>query len=386
MKRVLLIISVVVISLFPFHASAQEKVTFDQSIVNKTDQYGRVQKVIIIPAKRTKSAYIPDEKFAQEIAYYFPRNGIEGNTINYILLSDGKSFEIDSNFQLNLSKTNLDNRAVGILWIYEDKFDLNNSQKQYDELIKLLNDKIIPNSDLSDNKDIQERHFSFSADSDNKVSLSFGSQNEDIQKLQEKIGTSLDYTKKTTGDFTVSKISKNENLPPNEVVSIDVVITSKSDEDIFIGKSNALTIRSVSEASDYFVSDSWINTRTLLYDDNTFISAKSSRTYHVKFKTPIMPGEYKDAYTFYAGEKKIQDLEIKLTIADTGQKVLRVSPTGFGYLTVRSEPSLNSPEIGRAAPGVDYIFTDFKDGFYKIVFADKEGWVYSRYVKVIKAQ
>lgn len=384
-KSTFILLFAFLITFSPLPALAQDKIVFDNELVNKTSQYGRVNKVIIIPVKRTKSVSILDEKYAQEIAYYFPRNGIEGNTINYIILPNGNSFEIDPNFQLNLTNTNLDDKPVGILWVYEDKLDFNNSQKQIDELVTILNDKIIPNSDLSSDNDLQLRNFNFNADN-NKVSIIFGNQDDRVKKLQEKIHAKFDYSQKIIGDFEVSRISQNDNLPPNEIVNLQVVITNKLNKDIFIGKINALTIRSESEASPYFVSDSWTNTRTPLYDNNTFISSKSSRTYQIKFKTPIMPGEYKDAYTFYAGDKKLQNINIPLKVADNGQKVLQVSRTGFGYLTVRSGPSLSSAEIGRAAPGVDYIFTDFKDGFYKIIFAGKEGWVYSRYVKVIKAQ
>ena len=381
-----LLISLILISLFvslpASKVKAQETIVLDQEILRQTTEVGRVQKVFVIPVKRTKSALIPENKIAEEIAYYFPRNGVRGISINYVVFDDGKYFGFDKNFQLNLSKTNIQSREVGIIWIYKDKFDLENSEKQINALRELINTKIGPGSDLTNLNDIEVRNFSL-LNGENSVDLIFGEAKESSTKIREKIGNSIDFTKKDTGTFELTKISENLNQPPNSIIDVNITITNTSDVNAFLGKSQAFSIKTNAD-SQLFVSDNWLNTRTLLYDISGYIGAKSTKVYSIKFKTPAMPGDYKAVYSAFLNDKLIKDFEIPLIVADVGQKVLQISPSYYGYLTVRSEASLTGTDIGRAPSKSNYIFTEQVNGFYKIDFNGREGWVYSKNVKVIK--
>jgi uncharacterized protein YgiM (DUF1202 family) len=61
-------------------------------------------------------------------------------------------------------------------------------------------------------------------------------------------------------------------------------------------------------------------------------------------------------------------------------KVLILStPTGF--LRVRDAASLNGAEIGQVKPGETYPLLDEQNGWYKVKFNDKEGWVSSQYAE-----
>lgn len=77
--------------------------------------------------------------------------------------------------------------------------------------------------------------------------------------------------------------------------------------------------------------------------------------------------------------------EGKLPAAPSPRPVakVRVERTPQGFLRVRKEASLNSPEIGRVKTGDELeVLQETKD-WVKIQFAGKQGWVASQYVKKI---
>ena len=62
------------------------------------------------------------------------------------------------------------------------------------------------------------------------------------------------------------------------------------------------------------------------------------------------------------------------------QKV-RILATPTGFLRVRKEASLDSPEIGRVKTGDELeIIQETKD-WVKVKFEDKQGWISSQYAK-----
>ena len=60
------------------------------------------------------------------------------------------------------------------------------------------------------------------------------------------------------------------------------------------------------------------------------------------------------------------------------QLLILNTPTGF--LRVRRDPAVNSPEIGRVKPGETYPLLNEKEDWYEIVLEDgKNGWITSQY-------
>ncbi|OGC49616.1 hypothetical protein A2691_02350 [Candidatus Woesebacteria bacterium RIFCSPHIGHO2_01_FULL_39_23] len=66
---------------------------------------------------------------------------------------------------------------------------------------------------------------------------------------------------------------------------------------------------------------------------------------------------------------------------------VKILSTPTGFLRVREKPSTQSAEVGRVAPGREYILleTDEKSGWFKIEYeAGKEGWVTNQYAKKVE--
>jgi len=88
-------------------------------------------------------------------------------------------------------------------------------------------------------------------------------------------------------------------------------------------------------------------------------------------------------------EKKKEEEEKEATgsstIKPTGSTssatfTISINETGTGWLRVRSTPGTTGVEIGKATPGDEYEVIEEKNGWYKIEFEAKEGWVSSTYV------
>lgn len=69
------------------------------------------------------------------------------------------------------------------------------------------------------------------------------------------------------------------------------------------------------------------------------------------------------------------------TPTPVGKKVtILQTPTGF--LRVRAESTLSSPEVGRVIPGESFVIVSEISGWYEITLKDgKTGWISSQYVK-----
>lgn len=360
--------------------SSAKDILLDSSLRNLSQLKGRVEKVFIIPAKKIQFASISRKDYVQEIFYFFPRNGIKGDSINYVVFADGEVFRANKDFQRNLSPSSLKNKEVGIIAIYENNLSELEGSSFKDSVKKLITEEIIPFADLKDKKDISTAKVGFKTDT-SSIILDWKEGQEGSQKIIE--GMEFDTNAKKVPNLSTVNITSAANLQPNTVTELQIPISNDSDFIAHFGETMHMQIRSEND-SPFFVTDIWANTRTALSDKENVIDAKSSRTYMVKFKTPLLPGEAKGKFSLVLNEKVLTEFEIKLNIGDYGQKVLKVRPNGLGYLTVRKDATTSSEDIGRATPGAIYQFTEEKNNFYKIDFNGKEGWVSARFVEVVK--
>jgi hypothetical protein len=74
-----------------------------------------------------------------------------------------------------------------------------------------------------------------------------------------------------------------------------------------------------------------------------------------------------------------------LTGSVLGAKMAQIEPTGLGWLRVRSEPGLDSDELGKATVGESYKVVEEGTGWVKIQLSDEVvGWVSSDHVKMVE--
>lgn len=67
--------------------------------------------------------------------------------------------------------------------------------------------------------------------------------------------------------------------------------------------------------------------------------------------------------------------------------MIKIKNTPTGFLRVRKEPTLDSPEIARVLPDETYSYLDEKDEWFKIQLKDEqEGWVSSSFAEKIEGR
>ena len=59
--------------------------------------------------------------------------------------------------------------------------------------------------------------------------------------------------------------------------------------------------------------------------------------------------------------------------------IIRETPTGF--LRVRENPSISSPEVSRVSPGQTFEILEEKDGWFKIKLENNNGWISNQYAQ-----
>lgn len=90
-------------------------------------------------------------------------------------------------------------------------------------------------------------------------------------------------------------------------------------------------------------------------------------------------------------QKKMQELQQKLQVEESEvkneqTKIIVINQTPTGWLRVRGEASIASPEVTKVNPGQEFEVLEEKDGWYKIAYEKgKEGWVSSEFVTVKNA-
>ncbi len=355
----------------------------DSTLVQGSNYFNRIKKVIISPIKRNTSLNVSNNTFAKDIFYYFPRNGLKGFTPGYIIFEDGDVFTLSAQKNKSRSKTNLSSAEVLILLVYRDVFELKNFEGAITRIKTILTERIIPLSDLTSPKDIEIRKFAI-VNRENEVELDFSEINP-ISTEFIKLINDIDFSKKLMNDLKVSSPNKLIGLPPNAYVDASITIQNSSDFDAYFGESLKVAVKTAKDSS-IFVPDIWVTTKTIFQDKKSLVDARGSKTYNFKIKTPLLPGNYKEEMLFEINDEIKNKFELTYEISDIGQKVLKIKPTGIGYLIVRKDASGSAPETGRASEGGQYLYSDLSNGYYKIDFNEKPGWVSSRYIEIIKSK
>jgi hypothetical protein len=164
---------------------------------------------------------------------------------------------------------------------------------------------------------------------------------------------------------------------------VEVTLRNQSNTDYIFSSGSPLEI-STPEDSPLFLNDEWLSPRTVYQVENGFVKAQSEKVVTIKLQIPMIPDEYEETLELQYNGETVSESVVNVESQDTGMSILRVLPTGLGYLRIREEPTTSSEEIGRAAENLYYEYTDTDNGFYKIKFGEeREGWISGNYIQVI---
>lgn len=383
MKRFLIFVFVFSLLFTTFVNNAYAKLLpFPLELYNFSQTGQRIERIVFTPVKKQSILKLTDEKYAQEIVYYFYKSGFNNPPVNYILFESGDFYIVNKNFLKSKIDTNLQVPVISIILVYENNLDLSKFDKSISNFASIELSTQIKNSNVINLESIQFREMAvIQEENHSRIEYSEELDGVQLRNLIKNIDLQNKYSYKL--DLSIAEI--NNQIPPGVSIEQRIFIKNNSEAEVILGKNMIIQGR-FEKDSIFYSNNNWQNLRTMFILSDGGIEINGTRTVISYIQTPLMPGTYTENLELYLNEEKVIFKPIKITVSDIGQKVLRIRPNAFGYLNVRAEASSSSAEISRAAAGAQFLFTEQKNGFYKIKIAEKEGWVLGSYVDVIKSK
>lgn len=351
----------------------------EPSIYTETGIVKSAEKVIFSKIQSRTILNISNDKYSQELAYFFHKQGFKRSPAAYVLFEDGSAISLNSEWQTNQFNSNIDQGVLFILLVYKDKFNVENFRQALYEFKNNVLSKSISGTNISSINDFEIRDFL--TDKSGEESIVNFKPAEDSQNIKSYFND-IDFSNKPAPELKLQNLSVPTKSDPKKTVKAQVEIRNNSNFDFIFSENNYVQLR-FEKDSVFFVNNVWLNQRTALRIKNGFIKAKNSKVFEFDLKVPIMPGQVTEKLLIEMKDKTLESKDLALEVNNIGLKLLRVRPNAVGYLNVRKEANTTSPEIGKASMGNIYSYVDLQNGFYKIDFNGKEGWVAERYVELI---
>lgn len=383
MRKILLIVLVLVfvIKAENLHFVYARAVTFPDNTFTFNQEGERPKKLILIPVKKYSFFNISNEKYVQELIYYFMKYAFLSPPIHYVVFEDGSYYVLNDNFAGSSVISNLDTTIICVLLVYAESFQLSNFKLGLESLIWNGLHTQIMNSDIQSTSDIEVRELRVD---DVKNTLIFSEPYYNSYQIAN-IFDNVDYKTKILYSPTVRMTPIPQKLPPDSLVEVNFAIQNNTALQFLFGETSQL--KGVFEKdSIFYTSQDWLNTRTIFIIKNGSIKPNHVKNVVVKFRTPLLPGEYSETLNIYMNNEKIDAFPVLLNVDDVGQKVLMIKRINQWSLAVRAAPKYDSQEIARVAPGAMFLYTDQQNDFYKIRVSGKDGWIPSGFVEIVKSQ
>ncbi|GIW57132.1 MAG: hypothetical protein KatS3mg083_077 [Candidatus Dojkabacteria bacterium] len=355
-------------------------VKFPNNLFDFTQEGERPKKLVLIPVQKYSRFKVSNDKYVQEILHYFSRYSFQTPPIHYVVFSDGSYYVVNDNFAASKVNSNINVPPICIVLVYKDSFQLSDFALGLNNLIKDSLNMQIMNSDIQSVDDIEIRNLR--VDETNNA-LVFLEPSKDIQQLSS-VFNNINYKDKIIYNPTVSVIPITQKLPPAIHVEVNFVVQNNDSIPFLFGET--MQLKGMFEKdSVFYTSQDWLNTRTVFINKNLNIKPNTTKNITVNFKTPLLPGEYTEVLNIYINNAKIASVPVSLMVDDVGQKVLRIRQVSQWSLSVRESSTYTSREIARVAPGAIFLYTEEKNGFYKIQVSGKEGWIARQFVEILKS-
>lgn len=362
--------------------AAFSQVKLDSELVKETSITKPLEKIIFSPVKINSVLKSTPEKYAQEISYFFHKAGFAVSPASYILFEDGNVLELNPDWKISQFESSTNNGVLFSLLAYSSTFSLDKFKDSINEfnnsVLKANLDKIT--LDSADNISLQK----FLVEKDEaSTKVLFSNYDTAQDRSLRDFFDDLDFKRKVLPELKISSISDINEADSNSIATLKIEIKNNSGFDFIFSEKDQLKF-SFEKDSQFFVNNTWLNQRTALMADSGFVRANSTTTFEVQLQSPILAGEYEETIQISLNDNRQDQREFKLTVRDSGQKALKILESGLGYLNIREEPSINSSEIGKAPTGNVYLYSELQDGYYRISFDGKEGWISSRYVEILE--
>lgn len=340
-----------------------------------------ITKLIMSPVKLNygSSVNFSNEDYTKEIIYFFNKFGMQNPPPAYIIYPEaGEIYQTNSDWLLKQFNNNLNTGVLLTLLVYTDTFNIDNFINNIVQLKNTVLEDYIRYTNITE---VELRDLSIEVQEQDSL-VDFAPKLNNLELNNAFADT--DFLTKEIPNLTLTPSELNLSGDQEKIINAEVTIQNNSPIGYYIGSANSFTLRSVEDTSQFFINDSWATPKTLQIVDNAFIEASGSYLVDLELQAPLEPGNYTEIFEFINNEEVVTEIEINLESEDTGLDILRINPTGLGFLNVREEPNAGSPRLGDVLVGEVFKYTDEENGFYRIEYSEETyGWVSGQYITVI---
>jgi hypothetical protein len=336
----------------------------------------KIEKIVITPVQRKQMFNYTSEQYAQEIAYYFHRNGFSAPPISHILF-EKEYLTVNKDWFTNQFSNNTNKKTIFALLVYENTFS---PAKFTGILEQWRNEIIIPAlkyTGVTDIKNIEYRSFTIEPGETPKIVFT----NLDKDPGFAPIFSSLDFKTKEKQKLEVAEIPMPE-VEPNSTTNIQLQLKNTSPFDLVLGDENTLQLK-FKKDSAFFVNDKWLNKKSVLLVKEGIIKIGETKNFNLDLYAPLLPGKIEEDLVIQLGENEVTQYKVSMNVKDVGQKLLKITYPALDSLVVRSQPDARSSEVGKTGNGQIHLYNEFRNGYYRIQISDKEGWIPMRNAQLL---
>lgn len=382
----------------------RESVKVDEKLAEvQLAEYRQPRKILItqISTKATDLTYDSEVWYSQIYYYYITRLGFVDIPFNYLVSENGEIYQGRKGYVGILPELQEPEGVVLIGYLSNNSSITRMAEAS---LLKLINS-------IKDGYSIKKENIAGTLISINKSSVNTTSSENQQQITPSKIvlvddKESIFYknidrliaqniiAESSSLDERSFKISITSNSYKDIVKSgekIDVVLKIKNDSDLPIFfDGTPLFIRTLdSKKSPYYINGTWNSDSVPVVIDEDVLLPQEGREISFSLDAGIMPTEEEKlnqqsfiiATKIDEKEKIVEGGEfiISFSVEKGDFDIVKIADTGVGYINVRACPDRGCDKILAIPVGEKVIVKEYGDGWTKVIYEEKEGWIVSSY-------
>lgn len=375
---VLVLLVVALSAVSPKKLSAQPDFNIPSELQREGRIHAKINKVVFAPINIRMLFNTDKSRYAQELLYFFYKKGFNSSPASDVIFENGEIYNLNPDWFITQFDNTLNTGVLMILLAYENDFQIDTFAPSIKKWLDASFVEALPYTSISAKESFMLKNFVIEPLVSPKVRFI----DSDTYKLDPDMFAYLDYSNKILPTLDLVKLDSPIQVNPNELFTVKVAIKNNSKKEFIMGGGNYLQFR-FSKDSSFYINNKWVNRRTPLASKQGFLKPQEEKVFELELMSPLVPGSVSEELIVLNKDKEFFKDKISIQVNDVGQKVLVIKMYTFDVLTIKKEPYSSSEEVGRTGEGQKYLFTETRNGYHKIKFGNKEGWVESRFVQVL---
>lgn len=365
----------------------------DSALIVEDDSFVQPESVEVMPIFLPAELKLNYRDWYKGLFYYLSsdRYNFKDIPFHYVIDKNGQLYEgVNGGVERQAIIKNGGRNPIVVVYLADradNDFGANAIKPLEDLLVKIANDSALrPDKfrlhGLKLEKDSAQKIVNLTADN------LFGSWGLTFERLLQTVAAKYSPTVNRYNVRIVSLESPQTALQPGAEAAFKIKIKNEGDRSIFADGDSELILSTTSgRDSAMFLNNVWLSRSQIgIMPDGAVLRPGKEATYDFKVMAPFNFGKSSDVfYLRTAGGQEFRNQTVTPTIEVSrgNLKILEVTQSETSFVRVRQSTSSSSAEIGRVSPGQRFIWTENSNGWYRIKFDGKEGWILAKYVRVL---